>query len=29
MPFEVTPFSPFLTYSQADRKLLAQGLVAP
>ncbi len=29
MPFEVTPFFPFLTYSQADRKLVAQGSVAP
>jgi len=24
MPFEVTPFSPFLSYSQADKKLVAQ-----
>ncbi len=29
MPFEVTPFFPFLTYSQADRKLVAQGSIAP
>jgi hypothetical protein len=29
MPFEVTPFFPVLTYSQADRKLVAQGSVAP
>jgi Peptidase family M48 len=29
MPFEVTPFFPFLTYSQTDRKLVAQGSVAP
>ena len=29
MPFEVTPFFPFLAYSQADRKLVAQGTVAP
>lgn len=29
MPFEVTPFFPFLTYSQADRKLVAQGSAAP
>jgi hypothetical protein len=29
MPFEVTPFFPFLTYSQADRKLVAQGSVGP
>jgi len=29
MPFEVTPFSPFLTYSQADRKLVARGSVGP
>jgi len=24
MPFEVTPFSPFLSYSQADKKLVAE-----
>ena len=29
MPFEVTPFFPFLSYSQADRKLVAQGAVSP
>lgn len=29
MPFEVTPFFPVLTYSQADRKLMAQGSVSP
>ena len=29
MPFEVTPFFPFLTYSQADRKLVARGPVGP
>jgi hypothetical protein len=29
MPFEVTPFFPFLTYSQADRKLVARGAVGP
>ncbi len=29
MPFEVTPFFPFLTYSQADRKLVARGSIAP
>ena len=29
MPFEVTPFFSFLTYSQADRKLVAQGPVGP
>jgi hypothetical protein len=29
MPFEVTPFFPFLTYSQADKKLVAQGTVTP
>jgi hypothetical protein len=29
MPFEVTPFFPVLTYSQADRKLVAQGSVSP
>ncbi|HLW87320.1 MAG TPA: hypothetical protein VKR57_02430 [Terriglobales bacterium] len=29
LPFEVTPFFPFLTYSQADRKLVAQGAVNP
>jgi hypothetical protein len=29
MPFEVTPFFPFLTYSQAARRLVAQGSVAP
>ena len=29
MPLEVTPFFPFLTYSQADRKLVAQDSVAP
>ncbi len=29
MPLEVTPFFPFLTYSQVDRKLVAQGSVAP
>jgi hypothetical protein len=29
MPFEVTPLFPFLTYSQADRKLVAQGSVGP
>lgn len=27
MPFEVTPFSPFLSYSQADRKLVAENPV--
>jgi hypothetical protein len=29
MPFEVTPFFPFLSYSQADKKLLAQIPVNP
>ncbi|MGA8492205.1 MAG: M48 family metalloprotease, partial [Terriglobales bacterium] len=29
MPFEVTPFFPFLSYSQTDRKLVAQGSVNP
>ena len=29
MPFEVTPFFPFLSYSQADRKLVAQSSVSP
>ncbi len=29
MPFEVTPFFPFLSYSQVDRKLVAQGSVGP
>jgi hypothetical protein len=29
MPFEVTPFFPFLSYSQADKKLVAQGSVNP
>jgi len=29
MPFEVTPFFPSLSYSQADRKLVAQGSVRP
>jgi hypothetical protein len=29
MPLEVTPFFPFLTYSQAERKLVAQGEVTP
>ncbi|MGO9127596.1 MAG: M48 family metalloprotease [Terriglobales bacterium] len=29
MPFEVTPFFPFLSYSQADGKLVAQGPVNP
>jgi hypothetical protein len=29
MPFEVTPFFPYLSYSQADRKLVAQGSVGP
>ena len=29
MPFEVTPFFPFLSYSQADRKLVAQSTVSP
>jgi hypothetical protein len=29
MPFEVTPFFPYLSYSQADRKLVAQGSVSP
>jgi Peptidase family M48 len=29
MPFEVTPFFPFLSYSPADKKLLAQGPVNP
>jgi len=29
MPFEVTPFSPFLTYSQADRKLVAESPANP
>jgi hypothetical protein len=29
MPFEVTPFFPFLSYSQADKKLVAQGPVNP
>jgi hypothetical protein len=29
MPFEVTPFFPFLSYSQADKKLVAQGQVNP
>ena len=28
MPFEVTPFFPFLSYSQADRKLVAQSSVS-
>lgn len=27
MPFEVTPFFPFLRYSQTDRKLIAESLV--
>ena len=27
MPFEVTPFFPFLSYSQTDRKLVAEGPV--
>jgi Peptidase family M48 len=29
MPFEVTPFFPFLKYSQADRKLVAENPVKP
>jgi hypothetical protein len=29
MPFEVTPLFPFLTYSQTDKKLVAQGSVGP
>jgi hypothetical protein len=29
MPFEVTPFFPVLTYSQAERRLVAQGSVGP
>jgi hypothetical protein len=29
MPFEVTPFFPVLTYNQTERKLVAQGSVAP
>jgi len=29
MPFEVTPLFPFLTYSLAERKLVAQGSVGP
>jgi len=29
MPFEVTPFFPFLSYSQADRKFVAQNSVSP
>jgi hypothetical protein len=29
MPFEVTPFFPFLSYSQADKKLVAQGAANP
>ena len=29
MPFEVTPFFPFLSYSQADKKLVAQGSTNP
>jgi hypothetical protein len=29
MPFEVTPFFPSLSYSQADRKVVAQGSVRP
>jgi len=29
MPFEVTPFFPALSYSQVDRKLVAQGPVNP
>ena len=29
MPFEVTPFFPYLSYSPADRKLVAQGSVNP
>lgn len=29
MPFEVTPFFPYLSYSQADRKLVAQGALNP
>jgi len=29
MPFEVTPFFPFLSYSQADGKLVASDLVSP
>jgi Zn-dependent protease with chaperone function len=29
MPFEVTPFFPFLSYSQADKKLVAQGATNP
>jgi hypothetical protein len=29
MPFEVTPLFPFLTYSQSDKKLVAQGSVGP
>jgi hypothetical protein len=29
MPFEVTPFFPFLSYSQTDKKLVAQGPANP
>jgi len=29
MPLEVTPFFPFLSYSQADKKLVAQGSERP
>jgi hypothetical protein len=29
MPFEVTPFFPSLSYSQTDRKVVAQGSVRP
>jgi hypothetical protein len=29
MPFEVTPFFPYLSYSPADRKLVAQSSVSP
>jgi len=29
LPFEVTPFFPFLTYSQADKKLVAESSVTP
>jgi Zn-dependent protease with chaperone function len=29
MPFEVTPFFPFLSYNQTDRKLVAQGSLNP
>jgi hypothetical protein len=29
MPFEVTPFFPVITYSQAERRLVAQGSVGP